>query len=78
MYEDKTKKSAPVMTRSRAFVKQKALFRTLIVRLHKLAAFLQTFSSEYYQIGNLIDDNGPDTESLITMLMITLISHDLL
>ena len=30
------------------------------------------------QIGNLIDDNGLDAESLITMLMITLISHDLL
>ena len=65
------------MTRSRAFVKQKALFRTLIVRLHKLAAFCKPFLVNN-QIGNLIDDNGPDTESLITMLMITLISHDLL
>ena len=77
MYEDKTKKSAPVMTRSRAFVKQKALSRTLIVRLHKLAGFCKPFQVNN-QIGNLIDDNGPDTESLITMLMITLISHDLL
>ena len=77
MYEDKTKKSAPVMTRSRAFVKQKALFRTLIVRLHKLAGFCKHFLVNN-QIGNLIDDNGLDAESLITMLMITLISHDLL
>ena len=65
------------MTRSRAFVKQKALFRTLIVRLHKLAAFCKPFLV-HNQIGNLIDDNGLDAESLITMLMITLISHDLL
>ena len=77
MYVDKTKKSAPVMTRSRAFVKQKALFRTLIVRLHKLAAFCKLVQ-ENNQIGNLTDDNGPDDDSLITMLMITLISHDLL
>ena len=77
MYEDKTKKSAPVMTRSRAFVKQKALFRTLIVRLHKLAGFCKPFLVNN-QIGNLIDDNDLDAESLITMLMITLISHDLL
>ena len=65
------------MTRSRAFVKQKALFRTLIVRLHKLAAFCKLVQ-ENNQIGNLTDDNGPDDDSLITMLMITLISHDLL
>ena len=77
MYVDKTKKSAPVMTRSRAIVKQKALFRTLIVRLHKLATFCEPFQVNN-QIGNLIDDNGLDAESLITMLMITLISHDLL
>ena len=31
------------MTRSRAIVKQKALFRTLIVRLHKLAGFCKPF-----------------------------------
>ena len=42
----------------------------------QVGSFLQTFSSEN-QIGNLIDDNGLDAESLITML-ITLISHDLL
>ena len=77
MYDDQTKKSAPVMTRSRAFVKQKALFRTLIVRLHKLAAFCKLVQ-ENNQIGNLTDDNGPDDDSLSTMLMITLISHDLL
>ena len=77
MYEDKTKKSAPVMTRSRAFVKQKALFRTRIIRLHKFAAFCKPFHVNN-QIGNLIDDNGPGADSLITMLMITLISHDLL
>ena len=65
------------MTRSRAFVKQKALFRTLIVRLHELATFCERFQANN-QIGNLIDDNGLDAESLITMLMITLISHDLL
>ena len=62
MYVDKTKKSAPVMTRSRAFVKQKALFRTLIVRLHKLAAFCKLVQ-ENNQIGNLTDDNGPDDDS---------------
>ena len=66
------------MTRSRAFVKQKALFRTLIVRLHKLAGFCKPFLVNN-QIGNLTDDNRlVDAESLITMLMITLISHDLL
>ena len=65
------------MTRSRAFVKQKALFRTFIVRLHKLAGFCKPFLVNN-QIGNLIDDNDLDAESLITMLKITLISHDLL
>ena len=62
MYDDQTKKSAPVMTRSRAIVKQKALFRTLIVRLHKLAAFCKLVQ-ENNQIGNLTDDNGPDDDS---------------
>ena len=71
MYEDKTKKSALVMTRSRAIVKQKALFRTLIVRLHELAAFCKHFQVNN-QNGNLIEDNGPDADSLSTMLMITL------
>ena len=59
------------MTRSRAFVKQKALFRTLIVRLHKLAGFCKHFQVNN-QNGNLIEDNGPDADSLSTMLMITL------
>ena len=49
------------MTRSRAFVKQKALFRTLIVRLHKLAAFCKPFQVNN-QIGTLIDDNGPGAD----------------
>ena len=49
------------MTRSRAFVKQKALFRTLIVRLHKLAGFCKPFQVNN-QIGTLIDDNGPGAD----------------
>ena len=44
----------------------------------QVGSFLQTCPREYYQIGTLTDNNGPDADSLSTMLMITLISHDLL
>ena len=78
MYEDKTKNKCTSYDSKPCDCQTKGIVQDSHCPFTQVGSFLQTCPREYYQIGTLTDNNGPDADSLSTMLMITLISHDLL